>query len=383
MNRYHDAMEHCGPPPELEARLREAVLSAAPEPQTRPAVFRPRGFVRKAALAAVLIVILTVSAGAAVLVHWDDIFARRFGPEGAETPMAEKAFQPVNVSSVCDDVTLTIREALVDEKSIYLILDYQLPDTVDREAVESIEQNYEWHVNSIDLPNISFYLTGDVSWEALKAADQDRWISLDWTDRPARSEIISEPTLVNNEFWASGSRKMESQGYDRESNTLTYLYSITMHSTNLNFMGQPLTLVVTPPVLWTDGTPQAVTDHPALVAFQPSAVSQTLTGTVRQDHFYGEATVSPLAISVKVTEVSGVTPYWDAGELRTDTSLVYWDGSIRPVTELTTSGLTGGGSRSEKGEPYTSVSFTSQFQDLLDVSQVAAVRVGDVTIPLA
>ena len=26
--------------------------------------------------------------------------------------------------------------------------------------------------------------------------------------------------------------------------------------------------------------------------------------------------------------------------------------------------------------------FTAQFQDLLDVSQVAAVRVGDVTIPL-
>ena len=25
MNRYHDAMEHCAPPPELEERLREAL----------------------------------------------------------------------------------------------------------------------------------------------------------------------------------------------------------------------------------------------------------------------------------------------------------------------------------------------------------------------
>ena len=49
MNRYHDAMEHCAPPPELEERLREAVLSAEPMPQARPAVFRPKGFVRKAA----------------------------------------------------------------------------------------------------------------------------------------------------------------------------------------------------------------------------------------------------------------------------------------------------------------------------------------------
>ena len=73
MNRYHDAMEHCAPPPELESRLREAVLSAEPTPQARPAVFRPKGFVRKALLAAVLAVALTLSVGAAVLVHWDDI----------------------------------------------------------------------------------------------------------------------------------------------------------------------------------------------------------------------------------------------------------------------------------------------------------------------
>ena len=32
MNRYHESMEHCAPPPELEERLREAVLSAEPMP---------------------------------------------------------------------------------------------------------------------------------------------------------------------------------------------------------------------------------------------------------------------------------------------------------------------------------------------------------------
>lgn len=44
MNRYHESMEHCAPPPELEEQLREAVLSAEPEPQARTAVYRPRGF---------------------------------------------------------------------------------------------------------------------------------------------------------------------------------------------------------------------------------------------------------------------------------------------------------------------------------------------------
>ena len=143
MNRYHESMEHCAPPPELEEQLREAVLSAEPEPQARTAVYRPRGFFRKALLAAVLAVVLTLSVGAAVLVDWDDIFSDRFGPEGAETPMAEKAFQKVNVISVCDDVAVTIREALVSEKNLYLILDYRLPDTVDREIVEMAYESEE------------------------------------------------------------------------------------------------------------------------------------------------------------------------------------------------------------------------------------------------
>ena len=112
MNRYHESMEHCAPPPELEEQLRESVLSAEPEPQARTAVYRPRGFFRKALLAAVLAVVLTLSVGAAVLVDWDDIFTGYFGPDAAETPMAEKAFQKVNVISVCDDVAVTIREAL-------------------------------------------------------------------------------------------------------------------------------------------------------------------------------------------------------------------------------------------------------------------------------
>ena len=66
MKLYHSAMEHCVPPEGLEERLRQRVLSAAPQTQ-RKHVFCPRGYVRKAVLAAVLAIILTVSAGAAVL----------------------------------------------------------------------------------------------------------------------------------------------------------------------------------------------------------------------------------------------------------------------------------------------------------------------------
>lgn len=90
MNRYHESMEHCAPPPELEEQLREAVLSAEPEPQARTAVYRPRGFFRKALLAAVLAVVLTLSVGQQC--WWTGMTSSQtgFGPEGAETPMAEK-----------------------------------------------------------------------------------------------------------------------------------------------------------------------------------------------------------------------------------------------------------------------------------------------------
>ena len=58
MKRYQSAMEHCAPPEGLEQRLRQKVLAAQP-PENRQ-VFRPRGFFRKAALAAVLVVTAAV-----------------------------------------------------------------------------------------------------------------------------------------------------------------------------------------------------------------------------------------------------------------------------------------------------------------------------------
>ena len=382
MNRYHDAMEHCAPPPELEERLREAVLSAEPTSQARPAVFRPKGFVRKAALAAVLIVLLTVSAGAVVVANWDAILASRFGAWAASTPMGQAAFQEVSVTSVCDDVTLTVRQALVSEKSLYLILDYQLPDTVDRAAVQQADSSPSSDHMIVPVP-VDYYLTGDFSWEDLKAADQDKWADIDWADflsychyTGITGNALAEDCISHYTSGSSG--EVASQGYAPESHTLTYLCSITAKDGDLDFTAQPLTLLVLPPVLRVNGVDTAVTDHPAILTFQPEAVSQTLTGSWQEGGRAVQVTVSPFSLSV---EASGGTPYRKIGELRADTALVFRDGTVQPVS-APTSGLTGGGSRGGEGGTYTSASFTTQFRDLLDVGQVAAVRVGDVEIPL-
>ena len=379
MNRYHESMEHCAPPPELEEQLREAVLSAEPEPQARTAVYRPRGFFRKALLAAVLIVTLTVSAGAVVIANWDAILASRFGEWAASTPMGQAAFQEVYVTSVCDDVTLTVRQALVSEKTVYLVLDYQLPDTVDREAVQRADQSDD---DFIYPPEIGYYLTGDFSWADFKAADLKRWHGLDWSDFTSYGDYFLswntlQPYRLSN-FSDGSSGEVASQGYDPETNTLAYLCSITAKDGDLDFTAQPLTLLVTPPVLRVNGVDTAVTNHPAILTFQPSAVSQTLTGSYRHGGFSARAVLSPLSIYV---EVSGGTAYRDTEELVSDPSLLLRDGSILPAVDLIF-GFTGGGSHNTEDEYLSSADFTSQFQDLLDVSQVAAVQVGDIQIPL-
>ena len=317
--------------------------------------------------------------GAAVLVDWDDIFSDRFGPEGAETPMAEKAFQPVNMTSVCDDVTLTIREALVDEKSIYLILDYQLPDSVDPETVEIAYNSREnTQKDDIKLPMVTYYATDDIAWEDLKAAEQDTWATLDWTDPLTRIFYGKSESTLNRIGRVNGSSGLGETGYDPATNTLSYLCNITGDADSLDFTAQPLTLLVTPPVLRVNGVDTAVTNHPAILTFQPSAVSQTLTGSYRHGGFSARAVLSPLSIYV---EVSGGTAYRDTEELVSDTSLLLRDGSILPAVDLIF-GFTGGGSHNTEDEYLSSADFTSQFQDLLDVSQVAAVQVGDIQIPL-
>ena len=364
MKLYASAMEHCAPPEGLEQRLRSAVL--AMEPPAKCRAFRPRGFARKALLAAVIAVLLTVSAGA--VLGWNAILTGRFGADAADTPMGQAAFQDVFVTSVCDDVTLTVRQALISDDTIYLVLDYQLPDTVDREWLREMYEREDVHIYP---SKVSYFATGDVSWEDLKATDGAAWATLDWTE-----PYVYGGLLKPYRFTGGSSGSMESRGYDPETNTLTYLLRYTMESDTLTLGGQPLTLLVTPPVVQdAAGTKTALADHPAILTFQPAYASQTLTGTWQDpdSRYTLNVTLSPFAIQVE----SYLGTFAAPGDLRSSTALVFRDGTVTPVAELT-QGLTGSSSGKK---PYpASVDFSSSFLDLLDVSQVTAVRVGDVTV---
>ena len=280
------------------------------------------------------------------------------------------------VTSVCDDVTLTVRQALVSDDTIYLVLDYQLPDTVDREWLQELDADED---ALIFPPNISYYATGDVTWEDLKAADGEIWAGLDWTDYTSYVDYLYRDNLLRPyRFTVGGSGETASEGYDPETNTLTYLLRYTTKSDTQTLGSQPLTLLVCPPrVRDADGVMTAPANHPAIITFQPEYASQTLTGAWK-DAESGQSlnvTLSPFAIQVE----SYLGTFAGPGDLRSSTSLVFRDGTETPARELTR-GLTGSSSGKK---PYpVSVDFSSSFLELVDVRQVAAVRVGDVTVEI-
>lgn len=274
---------------ERAAGLEERLLENLGETQHRAKLLRPRSFARKVLLAAVVATLLTVSVGAAaVIAHWDRLFVERFGPEAETSALGQSAFQEVNVTSVCDDVTLTVRQAPADDKTVSLILDYQLPSV----ELEGAEQP--------TLPTICF-CTGKTTWE------------------------------------------------------------------DFSFSAQPLTLVVLPLKL-TDG--KALTDHPAVLSFQPIQNARTMTGEYQAEdsRFQSKVTVSTFTLSVE--SWYGCS---NCETLREDTSLVFRDESVVPVTELSTGC---------EGSSAHSASFSTHFRELLDMSELRAVRIGTVEIPL-
>ena len=374
MNRYEEAMAHCAPPAELEERLRQKVLAAPPAGSH---VLRPWSLARKAALAAVLTLALTVSVGAALLVEWDAIFTARFGPEAAGSPVAESLFQKVGVTSSCGDVTLTVREAVGDSKSVYLILDYRLPDSVDRAAVQAA---WDSETDRVGCPDVQFYATGEVTWEDLRARDGERWPEIDWTNYAAYSRYSANNALTAYRFTGGSGSSVSAQSYDPDTGVLTYLVRFTTQSQTQNLTDRPLTLLVLPPTVTAAGGEQALADHPAIVTFQPGYTARARQGQTRDPdaRFSAEVILSPLSITVSC----GSTDLADCGALRQAVCLVWEDGGETPLADMTR-GYSGSESSCRvDGQVHYRTSMSAQFLELQDISRVAAVRVGDCEVLL-
>lgn len=348
MNRYQRMIEQVLIPAGQAERLKAAVLTAEPERKRR--VYRPRSFAKKVLLEALVTAALTATVGAAVAgVNWSWIFTEQFGRDAAATDMAAKLFQEVNVTSVCDDVTLTVRETVGDDHTIYMILDYQLPDTVDR--AELAERWRE--VEMAGLWAVIFVQTDAMAWEDIRGQDFDEvWRSV------ARSVPVDDR---RGRWFIEGS--FGCRGYDPETNTLTWLLSATPDlSTNLTEW--PLTVVMDALVLGDE----PLTDHPAIVTFRPVNNARTVSGAC-EDGETGvsfQVVLSPLALKIKACGER----YEELGRIYEEAALVYTDGAVVPALTLASCGIGGGDT-------------TMRFDELLDIKDIRAVRIGDLEIPFS
>lgn len=369
MNPYYKAMEHCAPPEGMRERLEQNVLSAQPE---KARTYRPR---RKKTALVLLAAVLLLATSATTI--WDPLFVRRFGPQAALSALGGAVFQEVDVISVCDDVSLTVTQALCSDRSFYLLLEYKLPDGF------SLKEGEHLSFPGRDL----YYGTGDYTWEEFKAAEGDSWQDYDWStslsfgDYFSRDDFVLGPYNLARSKDGSGSSSGSgrSEGYDPETNTITWMFNYDFN-TGWDLTAQPMTILVTPPILeLEDGTRTAVTDHPAIVTFQPAYDGpQALTGSLEEDAVKITATLSTFSLSL---EAQGMDyPWYD--EMVKDTRLVTKDGQEKAVSLM---GFTNGGGgitdvdSGKAEEVWTTVHFIL----LTDVSQFTALRMGDYEIPLS
>lgn len=362
MNRYQTMMEQLPVPAGQAERLKDAVLAAKPEKQRR--AYRPRSFGKKALLAAVLTAALTVSVSAAVhSVDWDDIFTELFGTEAASTPIAGQIFQEINASAVCDDVTLTVRQAVGDEKMLYLLYDYQLPESADLAALETA-----WETKEIYMSTATLLCGEELAWEDVKDMDeQQRW----------------ELWERGRKAWY-GSREVRTLRFDPERRTLSFLLIYCLEEALSP--EEPITLLVGTPER--DGQPwdpSVLTAYTAAVTFRNTNTAQSRSGEAASRSMEYTVRVSPLIVEVE-TYGHGTTPTME--KMRELISLRYDDGTDVKLTEITELyGIDWDITFEYVGEAYRKKLMVrsdtwAPLTEMIDPSRVEAVLIGDLEIPL-
>lgn len=351
MNRYREMMERLPVPEGQAERLKGRVLAAEPGKKRR--AYRPRSLGKKILLAAVLAGLLTATVGAAAeLVPWDALFVERFGAAAADSPAAEGVFQNVDVTSVCGDVTLTVRQALGDEKTLYLLLDYQLPEGADVEMVQAV-----WEDRKGPAVNVRLY-SGAV----------------DWADIEGMSSREAMRTLAGENLGFSGS--VETVEFDAGSRTMTIL-AICSFSDRVP-LRKPMTVLAWEPSVEWEGEWVALANHAAVVAFRPSYTARAKEGHKRADGVTYTVELTPLSIKVENAGDREETLYtmW---QLRQKIVLVYQDGTEVPIRDFSPTG--GGGKGYSGNRHYESCELL--LKKLVDTSQVRAIRVGALEIPVS
>lgn len=365
MNHYQKMMEMLPVPAGQEERLKAAVLAAAPERRRRR--FRPWGRGKKLALAAAVTAVLLASASfASETADWDPVFLGIFGPESQGAPGAEGVFQNVQAVGVCGDVTLTVRQAIGDKGNLYLLLDYQLPESTDLEAAAA---------GRLRSSEILVYKGKQISWEDVQP--------------------LAAPQDAKRTFGMDSTSGMSSQvlEVDAETHTVSMMIECDMNDFPLSrLLNAPVSLIAGPPALISmdeDGEDIPLTNQLAVVSFKPSFDVSPAKGSAKtEDGTAYKAEVSPLSLSVRIK--GDDLPDWDAKDMLSEfkalVTLRFRDGTEAHVSDLEQPGgsSNGGGSLThyDDGRRSGTLTLNLVFETFLDPAEVEAVLVGDVEIPV-
>ncbi len=365
MNRYQTMMKTLPVPEGQAERLNMAVLAAEPKKRR---VFRPWGIGKKALLAAVLAAELLVTAGAALeTMAWDPVFLEQFGLASPEVPGAEGVFRDVNAVSVCGDVTLTVRQAIGDRKNLYVLLDCQLPEDTDLEAVAAAE-----HLPPLRIATLR---GREIAWEDIRDMSLEE----------------QQEAYAHVQIGSVSGQSTQTLGFDPETRSLTCMLSASFQEGwDLRTLLNPtITLLVWPPELELDGEDILLADHAAVVTFRPSFDADTVAGKATADGASYTAEVSPLSVQVRMKgeDLPNMSDQSVSREVESSLALRLRDGTELSWADLQLSGGSSSSSASfthrDGGRLSGRIMLNVVFRELMDPAEVEAVLVGDVEIPLS
>ena len=302
---------------------------------------------RRVVMLAAAVFVLMLTASAAYLAsHWDQVFLDRFAPSEAVLNRTENAVQEISAVSQCGGVTMRVHQTIGDETVLYLNLDITLPDSVDLTPYLGTDPETGEVYNTGVMPD-----------------------NLQICSRPARYEELRNLSFEEAMAWfgpdgeKASSVSIETQGVDPETNTLSYLVSVTAGD-DARFRGD-VTLLVDSLVYYGDEDIDVLAEGPFVIGWRASNESEVYRFDLLQgDRKEGEVVLSAFGLRVSLDE-SG---YTDCMELAKQVELVYTDGAAEPPQGSCTGSLS---------LPSGCVSVEWQFDEIQLFDRIAEIHVGD------
>ena len=160
---------------------------------------------------------------------------------------------------VCDDVSLTVTQALCSDKNIHFILEYKLPEGAPQEHY--------------DFPLLYYYGTGSYTWEELRDTCREDWDKQDWSNWQSFSSDYMQSEA--NPLWPSRLSKDGSSGSfsgEPEDGVLTFCFSVDFQAdVDLTAQRPPASRGRTEPGLPSPTTRPSSPSSPSITAPRPSA----------------------------------------------------------------------------------------------------------------